>query len=205
MCTRGVHRVLPPLEILPERLIDDLGNGQVVEVCLSSDGLNPAAFDMEGDTLGLLGGIAGLCEGGLTGKVYPLSDLARRANERALRKNSPVESFLEIIGKDSTVDEYGRNMKISSGGTGFDLGFHLHDALSLRLSGSGIRDKQPGFDLGSDLHDALSLLVDSVCTLGRPVFLDMPKPGATLGVILNQATQYWHTGSTPKRAISVCP
>ena len=48
-----------------EGLIDDLGNGQVVEVGLAPDRLDPAAFDMEGDALGLLGGIAGLGEGGL--------------------------------------------------------------------------------------------------------------------------------------------
>ena len=28
--------------MLPERLIDDLGNGQVVEVCLASDGFDPS-------------------------------------------------------------------------------------------------------------------------------------------------------------------
>jgi len=33
----------------------------------------------------------------LTGEVYPLSDLARRANERALRKNSPVDSWFSFL------------------------------------------------------------------------------------------------------------
>ena len=35
----------------PECLIDNLGNGQVVKVCLASDGLDPALFDMEGRSL----------------------------------------------------------------------------------------------------------------------------------------------------------
>jgi hypothetical protein len=48
--------------MLPECLIDDLGNGQVVEVGLAPDGLDPAPFDMEGDALGLLSGITGLSE-----------------------------------------------------------------------------------------------------------------------------------------------
>src|SRR5262245_21231672 len=51
---------LRPLEILPERLIDDLGDGQAIEVCLTPNRLDPAALDMEGDALGLLGGIGGL-------------------------------------------------------------------------------------------------------------------------------------------------
>jgi hypothetical protein len=42
---------LRPLEILPERLVDDLGNGQAVEVCLAPDRLDPAAFDMESRSL----------------------------------------------------------------------------------------------------------------------------------------------------------
>lgn len=47
------------IEMLSERLVDDLGNGQAVEVRLAPDGFDPAALDMEGDALGLLGGIAG--------------------------------------------------------------------------------------------------------------------------------------------------
>ena len=42
---------LGALEMLSERLIDDLGDGQTVQVCLASDGLDPAAFDMEGSSL----------------------------------------------------------------------------------------------------------------------------------------------------------
>jgi len=60
-----MKNALGPLEILPERLVDDLGNGQAVEIGLASDGLDPPALDMEGNALGLLGGIAGLGEGGL--------------------------------------------------------------------------------------------------------------------------------------------
>jgi len=46
-----------------ERLVDDLRDGQAVEVCLASDRLDPAALDVEGDPLGLLGAVAGLDEG----------------------------------------------------------------------------------------------------------------------------------------------
>src|SRR5262249_28468105 len=46
----------------PERLIDDLRDGQAIQVSLAPDGLDPAALDMEGNALGLLGGIAGLSE-----------------------------------------------------------------------------------------------------------------------------------------------
>jgi hypothetical protein len=45
-------------------LIDDLRDGQVIEVSLSPYRLNPAPFDVEGDGLGLLGGIARLFQGG---------------------------------------------------------------------------------------------------------------------------------------------
>jgi hypothetical protein len=51
------------LEMLPEGFIDNLCDGQAVQVCLASDGLDPAALDVEGDAVGLLGGIAGLGEG----------------------------------------------------------------------------------------------------------------------------------------------
>lgn len=36
---------LLPLKISPERLVDDLRNGQAVQVCLTPDGLDPAALD----------------------------------------------------------------------------------------------------------------------------------------------------------------
>jgi hypothetical protein len=36
------------LEMSPERLVGDLGNGQVVEVCLVPDRLDPVAPDVEG-------------------------------------------------------------------------------------------------------------------------------------------------------------
>ena len=55
----------PSLEIPPEGLIDDLRDGQSVQVCLTPDGLDPALLDMEGDALSLLGGIGGLGEGHL--------------------------------------------------------------------------------------------------------------------------------------------
>jgi hypothetical protein len=42
---------LGALEMVSAGLIDDLGNGQVVEVSLPPDGLDPAAFDMEGSSL----------------------------------------------------------------------------------------------------------------------------------------------------------
>jgi hypothetical protein len=45
-----MKNALGPLEILPERLVDDLRNGQVVEVCLPAR-LDPTAFDMEGSSL----------------------------------------------------------------------------------------------------------------------------------------------------------
>src|SRR5215475_1736401 len=54
---------LLPLEILPESVIDDLGIGQVVQVCLPADGLNPALFDVEGGALGFTAGIMGLVQG----------------------------------------------------------------------------------------------------------------------------------------------
>lgn len=44
--------------------IDDLGDGQVIEICLASDRLNPASFDMEGGALGLAAGIARLVQSG---------------------------------------------------------------------------------------------------------------------------------------------
>ena len=46
-CTLG----LLLLEMLSKRLIDDLGDGQVIEVCLAPDGFDPALFDMEGSSL----------------------------------------------------------------------------------------------------------------------------------------------------------
>ena len=45
------RRGLQSLEMLAECLIDDLGNRQVVEVCVAPDRLDPAAFDMEGRSL----------------------------------------------------------------------------------------------------------------------------------------------------------
>ena len=46
--------------------VDHLGNGHTVPVRLASDRLNLPAFDMEGDALRLLTGIAGMSQGGLT-------------------------------------------------------------------------------------------------------------------------------------------
>jgi hypothetical protein len=37
--------------MLSEGLIHDLGDGQVIEVCLAPDGFDPALFDMEGSSL----------------------------------------------------------------------------------------------------------------------------------------------------------
>jgi hypothetical protein len=51
------------LEILSESLIDDLGVGQAVEVCLSADRVNPTLFDVEGGALGFAAGIAGVDQG----------------------------------------------------------------------------------------------------------------------------------------------
>src|SRR5262245_41553394 len=48
-----------------KRLVDDLRDGQAVEIGLTPDRLNPATFDVEGDALRLLGRIGGLCEDGL--------------------------------------------------------------------------------------------------------------------------------------------
>ena len=42
---------LLPLEILSESFIHDLGDRQMIEVCLASDGLDPALLDMEGSSL----------------------------------------------------------------------------------------------------------------------------------------------------------
>jgi hypothetical protein len=36
------------IEMVLEGLVDDLGNGQAVQVCLAPDGLDPAALDVEG-------------------------------------------------------------------------------------------------------------------------------------------------------------
>jgi len=71
-CTSG----LLSLEMLSEGLIHDLGDGQAVQVCLASDSLDPAALDVEGDALGLLGGIAGLGEGVFAG-LPPGDDLLK--------------------------------------------------------------------------------------------------------------------------------
>src|SRR5262249_34625655 len=60
-------RELQALEILSEGLIDDLGVGEAVEVSLPPDRLDPALFDVEGDTLGLAAGITGLFQGRLAG------------------------------------------------------------------------------------------------------------------------------------------
>jgi hypothetical protein len=46
-----MKNVLGALEILPERLIDDLGDGQAVQICLASNRLDPVALDMEGNPL----------------------------------------------------------------------------------------------------------------------------------------------------------
>ena len=40
--------LIEALEMLSERLIDDLCDGQAVEVRLAPDGLDPAALDVEG-------------------------------------------------------------------------------------------------------------------------------------------------------------
>ena len=74
------------IEMLSERLVDDLGNGQAVEVRLAPDGFDPAALDMEGDALGLLGGIAGL-----RGEVYPAPDLAAGPTSPAPIPAVPVD------------------------------------------------------------------------------------------------------------------
>jgi hypothetical protein len=42
---------LQSLEMLSEGLIDDLGDGQVVEVRLPANGLDPSLFDVEGGAL----------------------------------------------------------------------------------------------------------------------------------------------------------
>ena len=55
---------LLPLEMVSERFIDNLGDGQVIEVSLSTDRLHPAPFDMEGGALGLAAGIVRLEQGG---------------------------------------------------------------------------------------------------------------------------------------------
>ena len=84
---------LRPLEILPERLVDDLGDGQAVQVSLASDRLDPAALDMEGDAFGLLGGIAGL-----RGEVYPRPDLAALPTSGAPMPALPVDSLCTLGG-----------------------------------------------------------------------------------------------------------
>jgi hypothetical protein len=60
------------LLVREERLegpVDQLGNGQVIEVCLASDRLNPALLDVERSPVSLLTGITGLGEGDLT--IFP--------------------------------------------------------------------------------------------------------------------------------------
>jgi hypothetical protein len=47
--------------------VDNLSNRQVIKVSLSPGGFDPATFDVEGEALGLLGGIAGLGQDGLAG------------------------------------------------------------------------------------------------------------------------------------------
>jgi hypothetical protein len=59
-CTLGLF----PLEKLSEGLIDDVGDGQVIEVRLAADRVNPASFDMEGGALGFAAGIVRLVQGG---------------------------------------------------------------------------------------------------------------------------------------------
>jgi hypothetical protein len=60
--------------MLSESLIHNLGDGQVIEVCLSADGFNPATFNMEGGALGLSAGIARL-EQGRFALLPPVDDL----------------------------------------------------------------------------------------------------------------------------------
>ena len=62
--TSGVPWVYFLSKCCSEGFIDDLGDGQVIEVSLASDRLDPAPFDMEGDALGLTAGIARLEQGG---------------------------------------------------------------------------------------------------------------------------------------------
>ena len=71
--------------MLSERLVDDLGNGQAVQVRLAPDGFDPAALDMEGDALSLLGGIAGLGEGG-----FPALPPGREFLEGRYQSDNPV-------------------------------------------------------------------------------------------------------------------
>ena len=87
--TASADLSIPTSVLHEERLegpVDHLGNGQAVQVCLASDGLDPAAFDMEGDALGLLGGIAGL-----RGEVYPAPDLAAGPTSPAPIPAVPVD------------------------------------------------------------------------------------------------------------------
>ena len=78
------------IEMALECLVHNLRDGQTIEVCLAPDGLDPATLDMEGDALGLLGGIADL-----RGEVYPTPDLTRLANEQALRRNAALPLWLK--------------------------------------------------------------------------------------------------------------
>jgi hypothetical protein len=97
------------LEMVFERLIADLCDGQAVQVCLTPDRLDPAAFDVEGDALGLLGGVAGL-----RGEAYPLPDLAGRPTSTAAMPVLPVGSqcTLGVLSRDS---EEGRTRRCHEG------------------------------------------------------------------------------------------
>jgi hypothetical protein len=46
-----MKNALGALEMLSEGFIHNLGDRQMIEVCLASDRLNPAPFDMEGSSL----------------------------------------------------------------------------------------------------------------------------------------------------------
>jgi len=71
-----------PIEILSECLIDNLRDGQAVQVRLTPDRLDPAALDMEGDALGLLRGAASMPPRTLSA-IAPLSPTSSTSSPMA--------------------------------------------------------------------------------------------------------------------------
>src|SRR5262249_48663551 len=84
---------LGSLEMASEGLIDDLRDGQAVQVGLTPDRHDLAAFDMKGDAFGLLGGIAGL-----RGEVYPAPDLVAVPTSTAPMSAPPVSHPQDTAG-----------------------------------------------------------------------------------------------------------
>src|SRR5262245_50499972 len=81
-----MKNALGPLEILPERLVDDLRDGQAVQVRLTPDRLDPSALNMEGDALGVLSRVDSLgeCSSALLPPGHDLLQVGHHADEHII-------------------------------------------------------------------------------------------------------------------------